>query len=248
MSTARKYHVLADQIDWRDKYYNFARSELRESVDMRPMAGAIEEQSHLGSCTAQAIIGGYELMLKQQYPDHFKELSRLFVYYNARMVEGADTSVDEGVYIRDALKAVNQYGICKESLWPYDISKFSIRPPTEAYNDAMTRTIKEYYRISNLRDILDSLNADHPVVAGLIVYDGFERITPNNPILEMPRDTDRELGAHAVLFVGYDLGKKCILVRNSFGTRWGDHGYFWLPFDYVEQDLTDAWSFDIKIA
>ena len=64
----------------------------------------------------------------------------------------------------------------------------------------------------------------------------------------MPADNEVELGGHAVVFVGYDLAKKLILVRNSFGSHWGEHGYFWIPFAYIEQDLTDAWIFDIKIA
>jgi C1A family cysteine protease len=248
MHTARKYRLSADPIDWRDRYYNFARAQLRESVDMRPMASVVEEQSHLGSCTAQAIVGAYELLLRRDYPDRFEDLSRLFVYYNARMLENGSAEIDDGVYVRDGLKAVDHYGICTEKLWPYDIDKFSVEPTKDCYADGKLRTLKRYYRIPTLHDILDALNADQPVVAGLVVYEGFDRITPSNPVLEMPADTDRELGAHAVLFVGYDLLKKCILVRNSFGPRWGENGYFWIPFDYIEQDMTDAWTFDIKIA
>ncbi|CAB4241787.1 Peptidase_C1 domain containing protein [uncultured Caudovirales phage] len=244
----RKYKLSADHVDWRDRFYNFARSTLKESVDMRPMASNVEEQSALGSCTAQAIVGAYELLLKRDYPEQFVELSRLFVYYNGRVVEGSPEDEDQGIYIRDGIKSVDQFGICQEHLWPYQVDMFSTKPSVESYNDAATRKIKRYYRIAGLADVLDALSNHHPVVAGITVYAGFDHITNSNPVLAMPADNEVELGGHAVVFVGYDLAKKLILVRNSFGSHWGEHGYFWIPFAYIEQDLTDAWIFDIKIA
>lgn len=242
----RRYRVSPDKVDWRDRYYNFARSTLQEVVDMRSMASAVEQQSDLGSCTAQAIVGAYELLTKRDYPDQYVELSRLFAYYNARLVGGVITE-DEGAYIRDAIKAVSQYGICEEKLWPYKVENFAVEPTPECYADAKKRTIKKYYRIARLEDILDALNSGYPVVAGITVYSSFDRITTENSILQMPNDTEKELGAHAILLVGYDLARKLILARNSFGPKWGEQGYFWIPFDYVSQYLTDAWIFDINL-
>lgn len=246
MFNERKYRVVPDRVDWRDRYYNFARTELQEVVDMRSMASAVEQQSDLGSCTAQAIVGAYELLTKRDYPDQYVELSRLFVYYNARMIAGVITE-DEGAYIRDAIKAVDRYGICREELWPYKIENFAIKPSTESYNDARHRTLKKYYRITGLDNILDALNSNYPIVAGINVYDSFDRITEENSVLPMPTDTEKELGAHAILLVGYNLSQQLILARNSFGPKWGHNGYFWIPFDYVKQDLTDAWVFDINL-
>lgn len=243
----RKYKVIADPCDWRDHYYNFARSTLKEKVDLRSMASAIESQSDLGSCTAQAIVGAYELLLRRDYPADFVELSRLFLYYNAREEEQS-VNVDEGVYIRDALKALDHYGVCEERLWPYDTSKFRIKPPTECYQNARQYRIKRYHRLSSKDDILDALSNGYPVVAGLVLYSGFDQITESDPVLPIPADNDKELGAHAVLFVGYDLEKEQVLVRNSFGPKWGEQGHFWVPFAYLDRDLTDAWIFDIKLA
>jgi C1A family cysteine protease len=247
MTDKFKYRVSPDKVDWRDRYYNFARAELREVVDMRSMASAVEQQSDLGSCTAQAIVGAYELLTKRDFPNEYKELSRLFVYYNARKIEGA-INEDEGAYIRDAIKAVDYYGICEESIWPYKVENFAIQPSNEAYANGKLRRLKKYYRIAGLDDILDALNSMYPIVAGIIVYSSFNQITLENSILQMPIDTERELGAHAILLVGYDLSRRLILARNSFGPKWGDHGYFWIPFDYVMQDLTDAWIFDINLS
>lgn len=243
---SRRYQVIADQSDWRDHYYNFARSTLKEKVDLRSMASAIESQSDLGSCTAQAIVGAYELLLRRDYPEQFVELSRLFLYYNAREEEQS-VNVDEGVYIRDALKALDHYGVCEERLWPYNTQKFKERPPNECYQNAKKYRVKKYYRLVSRSDILDALSNNHPVVAGLVLYSNFDLITESSPVLSVPLDSDKELGVHAVLFVGYDLEKELVLVRNSFGPSWGQQGHFWVPFAYLDRDLTDAWVFDIKL-
>lgn len=242
----KKYRLKADLVDWRDQYYNYAKCSLQESVDMRSMSSGIQSQRELGSCTAQAIVGAYEILLKQERPNQFVDLSPLFVYYNSRYEEGT-INEDAGAYLRDALKAVDHFGICEERVWPYDINKFTAKPPPEAYQNAKKYRIGRYKRLNNLDNILDSLSSRHPVVTGIMVYSGFESITGENPILPMPSDTEQELGAHAILLVGYDLSKQQVLAQNSFGSMWGQNGYFWIPFDYINQELTDAWIFDILL-
>jgi C1A family cysteine protease len=59
----------------------------------------------------------------------------------------------------------------------------------------------------------------------------------------MPAPTDRCVGGHAVLVVGYDLNAKTFKVRNSWGNSWGQAGYFTLPFDYLLGGLgADFWT------
>ena len=52
----------------------------------------------------------------------------------------------------------------------------------------------------------------------------------------MPKPKERQLGGHAVLAVGYDDPTSRFIVRNSWGDKWGNAGYFTMPYDY----LTDA--------
>lgn len=240
--------VKADLPDWRDRHYNFARIESpRDYVDLRPWASPVEDQLHLGSCVGQAVVGAYELLLNRADRSKFTDLSRLFVYYNARLL---DNSVEEdvGAYVRDGIKAVNKYGVCSELTWPYLIERFANAPSIQSYEEARSRIIKKYYRIQNLKDIIDSLNANNPVVTSMNVYDSFYELDAGGKkILPMPTASENVIGGHAVTFVGYNLPKKLFLARNSFGTDWGDQGYFWVPFDYAEQDFMDNWSFDIEL-
>ena len=242
------FKVKADPQDWRDRYYSFSRIESpRDRVDLRPWASPVEDQLHLGSCVGQAVVGAYELLLNKADRKKFTDLSRLFVYYNARLLDNA-VDEDVGAYVRDGIKAVNKYGVCSEQSWPYLIERFAHAPSVQSYEDAQSRLIKKYYRIETIEDIVDALNADNPVVTSMNVYDSFYELDrPGVTILPMPKADENMIGGHAVTFVGYNLPKRLFLARNSFGEEWADNGYFWVPFDYAEKDFMDNWTFDIEI-
>lgn len=242
-----KYNIRQDPNDWRDLPYSFARQPLRESVDLRQWASPVESQGHLGSCTGQAVVGAYELLLNKEYPEKFIDLSRLFVYYNARLIENV-VNEDVGAYMRDAVKAVQKYGVCSENLWPYQIRDYSITPSIASYDDARHRKIKEYYRIHVVEDMLDALNKEWPIVFSMRVYSQFDDLYDyGKDTAKIPEKGEEPVGAHAMCFVGYDLVKKVFIARNSFGRHWGDNGYCYLPFDYVREEVMDSWIFDIDL-
>ena len=240
------YRLQKDVGDDRDFVYTPTDKPLRDVVDLRNWASPVEDQNLLGSCTANAIVGAYELLTIKEFPKKFVDLSRLFVYYNTRILEET-INEDSGAYLRNGIKAVNRYGICTESLWPYDINKFKIKPSAESYEDAKYRNIKNYYRVDSNDNILDALNNDIPVVIGILVYESFDALDKDNYILNLPSDTELSMGGHAMVIVGYDLPKKLFLVRNSFGVDWCIDGYCWITFAYMEQELLDAWIFDINL-
>lgn len=244
-----KYNVRQDPSDWRDLPYSYAREPLRDSVDLREWASPVENQGHLGSCTGQAVVGAYELLLNKEVPAKFTDLSRLFVYYNARALENM-INEDAGAYMRDAVKAVQKFGVCSELAWPYLIESFAMAPSISSYEDAKSRNIKNYYRVSGLNDILDAINKDYPVVFSMRVYESFEDLYDSYTTVRMPKayETNSPIGAHAMCFVGYDLKRKLLLARNSFGTDWGMNGYCWIPFDYATNEVLDSWIFDISLS
>ena len=218
----------------------------RRRVDLREWASPVEEQRQLGSCTAQAVVGAYELLTKMHYPDQFVDLSRLFLYYNARKISG-DINEDIGAYISTAIEAVKTYGLCREDLWPYDPNKFDIEPGYICYRDARKRTINKVYEITSHEEIVDMLDRQHPVVVGVAVYSDFDRINNQSTILKMPRETEEPIGSHAMCIVGYDDSKQQFLLRNSFGDDWGEGGYFWIPYEYADANFSDMWAFSLLL-
>jgi C1A family cysteine protease len=244
---AGQYRVRADPPDWRDLVYESTRQPLRDVVDLRPWASVVEEQGHLGSCTGQAVVGSYELLVNQNYAAQSIELSRLFVYYNARLLEDV-VNEDVGAYIRDAIRAVQRYGVCDERVWPYRINYFNITPTEDSYADAKKRNIKNYRRVSGLPDILDVLNTNRPITFSLLVYREFDRLEDSaDYVLRLPPPDAQPLGGHAMCLVGYDLKRELVLARNSFGPNWCMGGYCWITFDYMRQETMDNWVFDVAL-
>lgn len=232
--------------DSRDRKFSAAETKPRDLVDLREWDSQMEDQGDLGSCVGHAITSAYEVMLKRQYPDQFVELSRLFVYYNARLLEES-INEDVGATLRKALKSTERYGICSETLWPYDIAKFTVEPTEQCYEDGLTRTIKNYRALAHTEDAIKVLNADTPVIIGCSIYDSFYDVDVSNPIVPMPNSYDNYSGEHAICVLGYDLEKRLFLIKNSFGTNWGYQGYAWMPFRYAKDYVFERWCFDIVV-
>jgi len=239
--------VKKDPYDHRDLFCKVANNRnIRNKVDLRKWCSPIEDQLHLGSCVGQAIVGAFELMTNKLHPEQFRDLSRLFVYYNARLLEGY-VEEDVGTYVREGIKAVHKWGVCIEEKWPYLINKFADTPSVESYIDAKERLIDSYYRINSIDDIISSLNMEIPVVTGIQVFEHFDRLG-SDAVVTLPSDKDEILGGHAITIVGYDNDRKYFICRNSFGEAWGDQGYFYMPYDYAELYAMDAWRFDINLS
>ncbi|MFA6357349.1 MAG: C1 family peptidase [Candidatus Omnitrophota bacterium] len=228
-----------DQRDYR--YKRGFKLFLPQKVDLRSFCSAVEDQGSLGSCTAQALAGNVEL-LDRKIDGEYIDVSRLFIYYNERAIEGT-VNEDSGAYIRNGIKSLDRWGVCSEKLLPYDISQFTKKPNNECYIDAIYKRISIYARLSGVADMLACLADGYPVVFGIGVYESFE--TPEvakTGIVPMPADNEVLLGGHAVLAVGYDMAEKVFIVRNSWGEGWGQKGYFTLPFKYVEKLGSDFWT------
>ncbi len=232
---------LPDQRDFRYKAAPAFLKALPIKVDLSKQCPAVYNQGDLGSCTANAIGGAVEFeMMKQKAADAFMP-SRLFIYYNERVIEHTVRS-DNGAQIRDGIKSVNKQGVCPETLWPYVENKFTQKPPPKAYADALRYQALSYQRITpNLPQMKGCLASGYPFVFGFTVYESFESTTvAKTGKLNMPKKTEQVAGGHAVVAVGYDNKAKRFIVRNSWGSDWGMSGYFTMPYDYLlDSNLAD---------
>ena len=243
--TTRRYYWIPDRKDLRDCPYEKRkgpRAKLPLSVDLRSRCSPVEDQGSLGSCTAHALVANMEF-LEESGGEAFSPLSRLFVYFNERQIEG-DISEDHGARLRDGIKSLKQWGVCPERQWPYRPDLVFEKPPSEAYARAAARKVSKYERLKTLEEMKDCLASGSPFVFGFVVYPSFESIeVTRTGLASMPKPGEQPLGGHAVMAVGYDDATHRITAKNSWGSSWGDSGFFSLPYEYLTQGLAgDFWS------
>ncbi len=236
------YGWVPDRPDHRDLLYSTIAAPLPTlpvAVDLRPNCSPVENQGQLGSCTANALVGNLEF-LEAKARKKVTDLSRLFIYYNERALEGT-VKEDAGAMIRDGVKTLAKQGVCAGRLWRYNIAKFAVKPRAVCYQQALTHQVQSYHRIITLQDMLTCLAEGYPFVFGFTVYESFEsKEVAKTGQLDLPKHGERTLGGHAVMAVGYDDASKRFVVRNSWGKAWGLQGYFTMPYAYLEdRNLAD---------
>lgn len=241
----RRYAWIPDKLDPRDKLYRKIappRTEpLPDSVDLRSQMSPVEDQGQLGSCVWNSLVATLEFLEIKQ-GEELVNLSRLFGYYNTRVIEN-DINEDNGCQIRDGVKSLSDQGVCPEVLWPYDVEWFKVRPYKTCYDAAKKHVITSYHRLITLNDMLCCLADGFPFVFGIPVFESFEsEEVAKTGIVPMPSHTEKNLGGHALCAVGYLREAQCFIVRNSWSEKWADRGYCYIPFDYLETMADDFWT------
>lgn len=238
----RKFNLRRDQrTDHPHHEFALTRAILPAKVDLRSKLPPVYDQGSLGSCTANAIGAAYQFDQMNHHTTFAANQlvtpfipSRLFVYYNERAMEGTIPN-DYGAAIEDGVASVSNVGVCPETMWPYDISKFTQKPPAETYKYATMCRVTSCKKITQSEQQLKTALAQgYPIIFGMQIFASFQSDTvATTGNVPMPFSRDECLGGHAVLICGYDNDKSCFIVRNSWGVGWGDKGYFYLPYKYV---------------
>ncbi|MCU7817240.1 MAG: cysteine protease [Candidatus Thiodiazotropha sp. (ex Rostrolucina anterorostrata)] len=233
------------------------------TVDLRAWCSKVENQKSLGSCTAHAAVGIVEYFQRRAFSKHI-EGSRLFVYKATRNL--MQVTGDTGAWLRNAMGALTLCGVPDEKYWPYTDAKpaFDNEPTSFVYAVADNYEALRYFchdpLIANvpgsavLNNVKKYLAAGIPSMFGFWGFPSFNSCDVKGGI-PYPCPGERAQWGHAIVAVGYDDGMKikntkcnkttngALLIRNSWGTTWGDKGYGWLPYDYVVNKLAlDFWS------
>ncbi len=240
---------------------------LPPSHDLRQWCSEVEHQGHLNSCTAQAGAGLIEYYENKAF-GHYIDASRLFLYKATRNL--LNWTGDTGAYLRTTMGAMVLFGAPPEKYWPYTDSKqpgpsgkppFEEEPPAFHYSFAQSYRSIAYFRLDPPGTPLATLLHRYKVylAAGLPFMFGFTvfisiRQAGSTGKIPFPCPRENVEGGHAVVAVGYDDGikttnsicgketKGALLIRNSWGPRWGESGYGWLPYEYVLSGMArDAW-------
>lgn len=240
MSQKRIYHKSIGHIHPNNLKFKHIEKQhsllLPDAVDLRDKMPPVYDQGQLGSCTANALCALF------QYDDPSFMGSRLFLYYNERLIEN-DVNEDGGAQLSDGIKSLSTFGLCSENSWPYNTDNFEIKPTKECYDEALTHKALIVENLhQDINTMKNALSQGHPFVVGIEIYDDFESDeVAKTGIVSMPSPNSNIIGGHAVVCCGYN--KYYWLMRNSWNTTWGDYGYFYLPIEYlIDPSLaSDLW-------
>lgn len=230
-----------------------------DKMDLRQWCSPIENQGDLGSCTAHASVGLVEYFERRAFGKHL-DASRLFVYKTSRNMLG--WTGDDGAYLRTAIGSLVLFGVPPEQYWPYDEAQYNAEPTAFCYAFAENFKTISYYRLDGpgvtkpalLNKIKTQLVAGIPSIFGFTTFPSMDSEENERGKIPFPSAKEKSDEGHAIMAVGYDdnmkivnpLDKKvstkgALLIRNSWGTEWGEKGYGWLPYEYVLQELAMDW-------
>ena len=188
-------------------------------------------QGPLGSCTSNAGCQYYGFLLRMESIP----FSRLMHYWYERSLQG-NTDKDSGATVKDAVKVMCKIGICPEVDWPYDISKFTQKPPASALDEIIPLPVgTNYMSVSIIPSQFESaLLSGKPIMIGIYVFSGFESAqTSKTGVVPYPTSAQTFLGGHCILITGYDSVQQQFQFLNSWGNKWGNAGYGYLPYCYL---------------
>jgi hypothetical protein len=234
-----KFGCIKDRFDGRDylmrPYLPAAKAPTK--IDYTTQMSPVRDQGDEGTCVAFAT--GCGVKEYQERIDYSKlvPMSPRFLYSICKKLDGLPD--EEGTTIRVAMKALKKYGTCRERFWPYRPHQKD-KPRPGAAKDAARFKERSYARILNLNELKLSISSKGPCVAGVEVFKGMMKTRTG--VVPMPKRGERPLGGHAICLVGYDDRRGFVKFKNSWGRSWGDKGYGWFSYEYIEKFMMDAWS------
>jgi hypothetical protein len=244
---------LRQQPDHRD--YKFEDLTLKKAVklpttvDLRSQILSVNDQDGIGCCVSEGVTKLFESCQVRLTGKEFEGCIK-YEYRNARILSGTFPG-DNGADVRAGVKATDQYGMCHESLWPFD-TNIDAAPPASCATDAVKNKATNYYALDStagsaqtLLNIKTALASGFCVTFGTTVYDSIFNVSGGSanalPIIPYPSGNDPVAGGHCMLFCGYDASNLWLV--NSWNTNWGFEGFARLPNAYITNAIaSDFWT------
>lgn len=213
---------------------------LPPKTNNRVFCGPVKDQGQQGSCTAHSECSQIEYD-ERRFKNNPVVLSPAFIYYLERELEGALDQGDCGAQPRTSCQVVRKYGVCTLAQMPYSDTDFSTPPTRAQLQEALAYSNNAYHLISTLLDMKSCMASGYGFNLAFEVFSSFESdAVAQSGLMPVPNvNTEDDLGGHQTFAVDYDDTVKCpgasgpgaFFVQNSWGTGWGQDGFFWMSYE-----------------
>lgn len=243
------------------------RPELRAEVNLRAEYDRLglntKDQGMSPSCSVFAVTSALEYHLAQTGRLKGRLAEEFLLWGTLRSlgktkdrleIFGGESRLSDGLALIEVAQSLRSYGIATKSLMPGKFDAQRETPPEEAQRDAADRcsvgsvVLSGRSREEQLEQMILALNEGIPVVIGLRWPKQTAEFARTGDI---PEGAQEFSFGHAVVVVGYtcprgDLSKTVFRFRNSYGERWGDHGYGTVSYAYLLENFSNGMFLDLR--
>lgn len=224
-----RFDIIHEEVKFNETYE--PKDVTEKSVDLRVFFTEVKDQGEIGACTVFAIASIFEYILKRNAQENY-DLSESFVYYNVRHIDGKELE-DTGSSFQDVVASIGEQGICLETLHPYT-HLLSDEPSADAYLDGEKRRITKAFNVDiDEKSIKSAIQEGYPVAISLKIFDSFYT---TSGFITRPSEKEiasADYGYHAMVVVGYSDETRYFVLRNSWGEKFGEKGYCYIPYSYI---------------
>ena len=224
-----------------------AAPALPPSKDLRAKWWAVGDQGSTGSCvgwaTADSVLRWH--FVKAGRIKGGERLSPRFVWMASKetdqFISRPTTFIEtEGTSLKSALDIARKFGAVRDTLLPFESGALYPGDWKTFYAYATQLKVAAYFNLgTNLSNWRTWLATKGPILTRLDVDDTWQDATATKGNLDDYK-ADSAQGGHAVALVGYKAGR--FIVRNSWGTGWGDKGFAYPTLAYAQEAFTEAYG------
>lgn len=226
-----------------DKYIPSSDVKVKKAVDLRKFFTPAKNQKNLGACTSFAAAAMYEALMNQSGVEGSNEMSPAYLYYYSNILKGRP---EGGSNFFEQFEVLGKQGVCHQNLYGYNPKSPEIKPSDEADEDAKKHRLISakqivlehgYDKLDNIKknhkSLTSALSEGYPIGISLKIFDNLGR---NGAFILHPADAPnaKEDGWHAMVIVGYSEENNFYIVRNSWGSNFGEKGYCYIPTAYID--------------
>ena len=227
-----------------------APGPLPASVDLRALWWDIGDQMQTGSCvgwaTADSLARWHLVKLARiAETDH---LSVRYVWMAAKetdeFITRPTTFIErEGTSLKTALDVARKFGLVPESALPFGKAQLYTGDTKTFYALASQLRINAYFNLGTDQHAWRTwLAKEGPILTRLDVDETWDNATSTGGNLDVYKPLTTR-GGHAVALAGYTADR--FIVRNSWGTPWGDQGYGYASIGYAQDAFTEAYGITV---